>query len=119
MVVRTEPRPLAVTETTIVKSIQLPALLSLPAGPGKAKQVLAANRLKVILIRLAGGEILPDHQAPGSITIHCVMGKLTLQTGDESLTLECGSIVCLEAEIVHRLEAFEDSAILLTIASSS
>ncbi len=100
-----------------MESANIEHMLALPAGNRKREQILAASGLKVILIRLTKGEVMPEHAAPGSITVHCLMGRIDFHAGSELISLDRGAIVCLEERTPHRLEALEDSAFLLTIAS--
>ncbi len=100
-----------------MQSVNVEKMLALPAGVRKREQIFAASGLKAILIRLTKGETMAEHAAPGSITVHCLMGRIDFYAGSELIPLERGSIVCLEERALHRLEALEDSAFLLTIAS--
>lgn len=75
------------------------------------------SNLRVVLIVMKRGSALHKHVAKGSITVHTLSGRTRLKVGDEAIDLPAGRLLSLEREIPHDLEASDDSAVLLTIAS--
>jgi quercetin dioxygenase-like cupin family protein len=69
-----------------------------------------------VLITLKAGGRIEDHQAEGSISTHCLTGKLRLLLPHQSVELPAGSLLTLERALSHDVEALEDSSFLLTIA---
>jgi quercetin dioxygenase-like cupin family protein len=86
---------------------------------GPAHKVLARQPgLTVGLMALRAGMRLPDHAAPGPLTIHVVRGSVTLRVGEDALALAAGSLVALPARQRHDVEAHQDSALLLTVGET-
>lgn len=82
-----------------------PRVERLSAGPG----------VTVVRLSFTAGQILDDHKAGAPILVQGVSGRVTFETGGRAVTLEPGVAVNLDAGIVHRLEAAEDSVVLLFV----
>ncbi|MDH6283821.1 cupin domain-containing protein [Prescottella agglutinans] len=82
-----------------------PRIERLSAGPGAT----------VVRLSFAAGQILDDHKAASPIIVQGVSGRVTFETGGSVVTLEPGVAVNLDAGIVHRLEAAEDSVVVLFV----
>ena len=74
------------------------------------------HHLKQTLIALAGGRSLGEHESPGEATLHVLHGRVRLHAGDETWEGEPGDLVHIPPQR-HDLEAIEDSAVLLTVAT--
>lgn len=74
-----------------------------------------ADGLKTTVIALRKGAVLKEHTAPGPITVHVIKGRIAFRTGAEEVQLSDGGIIALTARVPHSVEAFEDSAFLLTM----
>lgn len=72
--------------------------------------------LRIVLITLKFGGRMENHHAEGSISMHCLTGKLRLLLPHQSVDLPAGSLLTLERALSHDVEALEDSSFLLTIA---
>lgn len=68
----------------------------------------------VRLIVKAGAE-MPPHQVAGSITLHCLEGRVSLGLQDTALDLPAGQWVYLDGGARHSVKGIEDSSLLLTI----
>ena len=68
---------------------------------------------RMILLTLRAGQSLPEHTNPGIVTVNCVRGHITFYEGPASCELRTGDVVSIEAGALHRLEAHEDSALLV------
>ena len=58
---------------------------------------------------------LPNHVAPGIVTIHVLEGSLTVQAEDTDHVLQFDQILVLNPGIPHSVRASEASAMLLTV----
>lgn len=81
-----------------------------------AKTLVKYDDLRVVLIGLRTSERMPGHKTTGRITIHMVSGHIRLHAIGRTFDLVLGSLLSLDKEVTHDLQALEDSAFLLTIA---
>ena len=70
----------------------------------------------LLLVALAAGSGLPDHTAPGPISVLVLDGRVAFTSQGERLELGPHELVTLPARTAHEVMALEDSAILITIA---
>jgi quercetin dioxygenase-like cupin family protein len=84
-------------------------------GAKEIRTVLADARRKLVLIALRGGAIMAAHKALHPITIHCLEGSGALRIGDAAVELAPGTIVPLDAEVVHAVEGGPDLTLLVTM----
>jgi quercetin dioxygenase-like cupin family protein len=88
----------------------------LERGGRKAVTLSKNHGTSVVLIALAQGNHIADHQAPGAISIQVLDGLVRLVASGQSQTAPAGTLMVLGPGSVHSLEAEADSAILLTIS---
>lgn len=81
----------------------------------KTQALIKTPRLEVIRLVLPKGKTIPEHKAPGEITVHCLEGSVKFAVSGQVHALVAGSMICLSAGVPHDLEALEDSSVLLTI----
>lgn len=70
----------------------------------------------LLLVALKAGSGLPDHTAPGPISVLVLDGRVAFTSQGERLELGPHELVTLPARVPHEVMALEDSAILITIA---
>jgi quercetin dioxygenase-like cupin family protein len=73
------------------------------------------HHLRQTLIAIVGGRALDDHESPGEATLHILRGRVRLIDDTEPLDGVSGDILPIP-RARHRLEAIEDSVVLLTVA---
>lgn len=71
----------------------------------------------LLLMALKVGSGLPDHTAPGPISVLVLDGRVAFTSQGERLELGPHELVTLPARTTHAVMALEDSAILITIAN--
>lgn len=79
------------------------------------KAVLETRTSKEVRIALAKGQEMKEHKAPFPIVVELFRGKLDFSVGEETLEMEEGGLVALEADVPHALLAREDSVVRLTL----
>lgn len=74
---------------------------------------------RVMLISMSAGHAIPEHAAPGKVMIHALRGHVTFFEGDTPCELHPGEMVALEPASKHRLEAHEDSILLVSLITAA
>lgn len=72
--------------------------------------------LRVVLMVMKPGATMRQHQTTGRISVQTLSGHVRLHLEDGAVELPAGQLIALEHDIVHDVEAVEESAVLLTIA---
>ena len=72
--------------------------------------------LRQTLIALTAGSALAEHDSPGEATLLVLRGHLRLRSGDDAWEGRVGDLLVIPLAR-HSLEALEDSAALLTVAT--
>jgi quercetin dioxygenase-like cupin family protein len=90
-----------------------------PLGPGLAGSrtaaLLKARQLEVVRLVLLAGRSLPEHAAPGEITVACIEGAVRFSTPTGVQDMHAGDFIHLHAGVPHSLTATADSSLLVTI----
>jgi quercetin dioxygenase-like cupin family protein len=84
-------------------------------GPSSTTLVKHAD-LRLVLVAMRAGERMAQHRTEARISIHTLRGRIRLALKGQSAELGPLQLLVLEREIVHDVEALEDSAFLLTLA---
>ena len=75
--------------------------------------------MEVIRVVLRSGQSLPPHKVPGSVSLHCLEGRLEVMVSGDSHALQAGQLMHLPAHAPHAVRALEDSSALATIVLCS
>ena len=81
-----------------------------------AKTLVKYDDCRVVLIVLKAGARLPGHQNNGRISIQTVAGRILVRAEGRTFDLPRGTLLALDQNVPHDVEALEESALLLTIA---
>jgi quercetin dioxygenase-like cupin family protein len=81
-----------------------------------AKTLVKYDDFRVVLIALKAGARLPGHQNKGRISIQTVAGHILVRAEGRTFDLPAGTLLTLDQNLPHDVEALEESAFLLTIA---
>ena len=76
-----------------------------------------AATLRQTVIALRAGQGLDDHESPGEATLYVIRGHVRLTAGADSADGTAGELLVIP-DARHRLDALEDSAVLLTVGLS-
>ena len=87
------------------------------ASDRNARTLVKETGLQVVLTVMRTGARLQEHKTSGPISLQTLTGHIRLRTPDETVDLPVGHVAMLGGEIAHDVEAVEESAFLLTIAS--
>lgn len=68
---------------------------------------------RMVLLSMRAGQSIPEHATPGRVTVYAVRGHVTFYEGNQPCELYLGEVVSVAAGSKHRVEAHEDSALLV------
>jgi quercetin dioxygenase-like cupin family protein len=91
-------------------------LLNDPSALPRSTTLLRENGLRCLLLHLKTGEQIPEHQARGAITVHCLQGEVQFSAGAQMADLRAGMLVSLAAGDPHALAARQESLLLVTLS---
>lgn len=81
-----------------------------------AVSLVKDDALNILLMLLKKGARLAEHRTKGPIAVHVLSGSVRFGAGSESAELSAGSIAALDRNVVHELEALDESVVLLITA---
>jgi quercetin dioxygenase-like cupin family protein len=70
---------------------------------------------RVVLIAFRAGQQLTEHRSPGQVLMQALRGRVTIETPADSVRLQAGLLLRLDAGIPHSVIARTDALMLLTI----
>ena len=71
---------------------------------------------RIVFMLMKPGTRLQEHHARGRISVQTLTGRVRLHLEKETVELPAGSLLALERDLPHDVEAVEESTVLLTIA---
>lgn len=92
--------------------------LAVDAGGGRTARTVYGGHEKVLrqtLIAMISGSVLSEHENPGEATVLVLRGRVRMAAGELAWEGSRGDLIIVP-NARHRLEALEDSAVLLTVA---
>jgi quercetin dioxygenase-like cupin family protein len=81
-----------------------------------AVSLVKDDALNILLMLLKKGARLAKHRTRGPIAVHVLSGLVRFDTGSQSAELAAGSMAALDRDVVHELEALDESLVLLITA---
>ena len=104
------------------RALDLPAALRAlraegPTGANGHRQITLLHRgpVRLVLFAFDAGGRMPEHRAPGWITIHVLRGSLQVQTPDARHVLRAGEILSLAPDVPHDVDATDEADMLLGV----
>ncbi|OOC24939.1 cupin domain-containing protein [Helicobacter pylori] len=71
---------------------------------------------KEMRICMPKGAVIDKHKAPGAISVQVLEGKIIFEAKNEKIEMPKGALISLEAQVLHRLDALENSVIRLSLS---
>jgi uncharacterized protein (DUF2249 family)/quercetin dioxygenase-like cupin family protein len=68
---------------------------------------------RMVFLSMRARQLIPEHTSKGMATVQVIVGHVTLFAGSLPNELYAGEILCIESGVPHRIEAIEDSALLV------
>jgi quercetin dioxygenase-like cupin family protein len=91
-----------------------------PLGPRLKDTVSTAlfksPELEVMRLVLRAGQGIPEHSAPGEMTVQCLEGAAELRMRGRTLVLPDGHLVRLNRGTPYEIRARDDCSLLVTIS---
>lgn len=91
-----------------------------PLGPRLRDTVSTAlfksPELEVMRLVLRSGQGIPEHSAPGDMTVQCLEGTAQLRMRERTLSLEDGRLARLARGTPYEIHAVKDCSLLVTIS---
>lgn len=84
------------------------------AAEARTAALVKTDRFEVAQLVLGAGDVIARHSVPGYSTIHCLEGKVMLET-DEPIELSPSDWLYLDRGQEHSIRAVENCSLLLTI----
>lgn len=75
--------------------------------------------LRIVLVALQGGADVAEHETDSPVTIQTLEGRVSVRVGTDELVLGVGQLLTLHPGLEHALQAENDAAFLLTLASDA
>ena len=75
--------------------------------------------VRLVLYAFDAGGKIPQHRAPGWVTIQVLRGTLQVRSPDALYVLGTGKVLALAPDVLHDVEASEESEMLLGIYPES
>ena len=85
-----------------------------PGGPAQTATLVKAPYLKVVRLVVPAGKDIPEHAAPGDITVHCLTGAVDFTADGRTVRLTPGQLIYLTVGVRHALKGVEDTIVLVT-----
>lgn len=80
-----------------------------------ARTLIRSPDLRIVVIALAAGKTISEHQASATASVQTLSGHIRLQLPDRGVDLPAGQILVLGAGLSHDVYAETDSTFLLTL----
>lgn len=80
-----------------------------------ARTLLRTSDMRIVLVALEKGRRMQEHETQETVVIHVLSGNLHLDLPHGPMNLFPGQIVTIEKGARHAVEAYSDSAFLLTL----
>src|SRR5690606_30945695 len=78
-----------------------------------AKTLVRNPDLRVVLVALAQGVSMGEHQTNHRITVQCLHGEVRVKLPDQQVDLPAGCLFTMLGSVPHDVEGLRDSAFLL------
>lgn len=81
-----------------------------------SRTLVRSDDQRVVLSVLAANARIAEHQAPGTVSIHVLSGRLRFSLPSGAVELGTGELLVLHGGLKHDVLALSDAAFLLTLA---
>jgi quercetin dioxygenase-like cupin family protein len=82
----------------------------------KTKMLVKYPEFRIALVTMRAGTRWNDHKTPARIFVQVLRGRIHFHTPGGTFELVTAHLITLDPEIVHSVDALEDSGFLLTLS---
>lgn len=101
-----------------MQKLDLNALIEFNSDRFNPKVLINEPGYRMVLMNMLSGQSIPEHAAPSTVTIYAMRGHVSFFENDASCELHAGEVVTIAAGAKHKVQAHEDS-VLLVLATGS
>jgi quercetin dioxygenase-like cupin family protein len=83
-----------------------------------SKTIVKYPNFSVVLMVMRPKAKFPEHKSAGRISVQVLKGHIQMHVLGSLVDLPAGHLVALDREVLHDVEALDESAFMLTISSS-
>jgi quercetin dioxygenase-like cupin family protein len=80
-----------------------------------ARTLIKHDGFRLVLVVLGAGARVQEHQSYKHIAVFALSGRLLLHLPDRRVELAAGGLLGLDRNVLHDIEAIEESALLLCV----
>lgn len=84
----------------------------------EVEKMFESDEAKEIKITMPKYSSMKEHKAPGAISVQVLVGEIDFSLNDEVINLKALDMIRVGANIVHALQAKENSIIRLTLSKN-
>lgn len=84
-----------------------------------AKVLVNQPGYRMILLNFRAGQGMPEHSAREMVTVYVVSGHITFYENQAPSEMRAGEVVWIHAGVPHRVDAHEDSSLLVIRAGAA
>jgi len=83
-----------------------------------SKTIVKYPNFSIVLMVMKSNTKFPEHKSTGRIYVHVLKGHIQMRILDKLVDLPAGNLIALDREVLHDVEALDESAFILTICCS-
>jgi len=83
-----------------------------------SKTIVKYPNFSIVLMVMKSNTKFPEHKSTGRISVHVLKGHIQMRILDKLVDLPAGNLIALDREVLHDVEALDESAFILTICCS-
>lgn len=97
----------------LMQKLNLNTLIEYDDEIFRPKVLMDEPGYRMVLLSMRAWQRIPEHASKGMVTVHAILGHVTVFVGSSPDELYAGEVICIANGVSHRIEAVEDSALLV------
>lgn len=96
-----------------MQKYSLNELIEFNDDKARPKILISEPGRRMVLFSLRAGQSIPEHTNPEQVLVHALQGHVTFYEGVLPCELRAGEVICIENGVPHRVDALDDSVLLV------